>query len=74
MDSIQEVGVSLFLGSAVLGAVIGVVVKRFNLIYLATHRVDALLIRNLTVDWSLKVDNTEGFIPFCESNCFISSI
>lgn len=50
MDSIQEVGVSLFLGSAVLGAVIGVVVKRFNLIYLATHRVDALLIRNLTVD------------------------
>lgn len=40
MDSIQEVGVSLFLGSAVLGAVIGVVVKRFNLIYLATHRVD----------------------------------
>ena len=37
--SFQEAGVSMFLGSAVLGAVIGWGFKRFNLIYLALHQV-----------------------------------
>lgn len=36
---LQETGVSMFLGSAVLGALLGWGFKRFNLIYLATHPV-----------------------------------
>jgi len=36
---LQDTGVSIFLGSAVLGAVLGIAFKRFNLIYLATHTV-----------------------------------
>jgi len=40
LESIQGVGLGLFVGSAVIGAVIGVVVQRFNFVYIATHEVD----------------------------------
>jgi hypothetical protein len=36
---LQETGISMFLGSAVIGAVIGWGFKKFNLIYLAMHQV-----------------------------------
>ena len=39
LESIQGVGLGLFVGSAVIGAVIGVVVQRFNFVYIATHEV-----------------------------------
>lgn len=35
----KETGISMFLGSAIVGAVIGWGFKRFNLIYLAIHQV-----------------------------------
>jgi len=40
LSSIQDTGLTIFLGSAVIGVVISVVIKRFNLTYIATHEVD----------------------------------
>jgi hypothetical protein len=40
---LQETGISMFLGSAVIGAVIGWGFKKFNLIYLAMHQVFYIL-------------------------------
>ncbi|KAI9556700.1 hypothetical protein GHT06_016491 [Daphnia sinensis] len=42
----KEAGISMFLGSAIVGAVIGWGFKRFNLIYLAIHQVDKTSKRN----------------------------
>ena len=39
VSSLQQTGLGLFFSSAVIGAVIGVVMRRFNLIYIATHEV-----------------------------------
>ena len=39
LSSIQDTGLTIFLGSAVIGVVISVVIKRFNLTYIATHEV-----------------------------------
>nr|CAH0102816.1 unnamed protein product [Daphnia galeata] len=43
---LQETGIYMFFGSAVIGAVIGWSFKKFNLIYLATHQVDTTSKRN----------------------------
>ena len=39
VSSLQDVGIGIFIGSAVIGAVIGVVMQKFNIIYIATHQV-----------------------------------
>lgn len=41
--TLQQTGIPIFIGSAVLGAVIGWGFKKFNLVYLATHEVFVLL-------------------------------
>lgn len=39
VSALQDTGIGIFLSSAVIGAVIGVVIQRFNVIYIATHEV-----------------------------------
>lgn len=43
-SAFQETGISIFLGSALIGAVlIGIGFKKFNLFYIATHTVRTVL-------------------------------
>lgn len=58
--SLQQAGIPIFLGSAVLGAVIGWGFKKFNLIYLTTHQVGLVIqaCSDLIIYGILKVDKT----------------